>query len=489
MAARYLQSHGIELQQVMDNVQNERTQSSLERAIIPDLGRPFSHLNGVMMRNQPKGKLWDITFVSGKVQCVEAHHESDIAGQTEELRAYTSDQAFVLPSLCHPHIHLDKCFLFSHPKYDDLEVLNGDFAEALELTSKAKARFEEDDLLTRGEWVIKESLAAGVTHMRAFVEVDTTVGFKCLDAGLELKRRFASCCEIQICVFAQDPVFSEGKNHPQGKQLIEEALRRDGVDALGTTPYVESDPDLMRKNVEWAVSTAVEQRKHLDLHLDYNLDSTKPPLVFFVLDLLRGRWNEENGGKTVVLGHCTRLTLFTADEWRQLRDAIADLPIYFVGLPTSDLFMMGKPSEEDGGGQRVRGTLQIPQMVQKYGLQGALGVNNVGNAFTPQGKCDPMSIASMGVGTYQAGTKADAEVLYSCVSTMAKAAIGFLQREDPFEAGAPADFVLFESPTTEKGSVSENPRERRTLQEIVYDPPSGRQTMFGGCLVPKDRHR
>jgi hypothetical protein len=39
---------------------------------------------------------------------------------------------------------------------------------------------------------------AGVTAMRAFVEVDTTVGFACLDMGLELAKEWAEVCHIQI---------------------------------------------------------------------------------------------------------------------------------------------------------------------------------------------------------------------------------------------------------------------------------------------------
>ncbi|KAG7005997.1 hypothetical protein G7Y79_00017g043790 [Physcia stellaris] len=485
MAAQFLQGHGVDLQREMDNVQKHKSSTSVQTDTVPRFSKLVSKIHDIRIPSKPKENPWDVVFESGQVASIEPHTRSTTSGESDKLTILNGNQAFLLPSLCHPHIHLDKCFLFSHAKYDDLEPLTGDFAEALELTSQAKGRFEHDDLMTRGEWLIRESIATGVTHIRAFVEVDTTVEFKCLDAGLELKRCFAPFCEIQICVFAQEPVFSEGKNHPQGKLLIEEALRRDGVDVLGSTPYVESSPDLMRANVEWAISTAVKYRKHLDLHIDYNLDSTKPPLIFHVLDLLHKAWMTENRSKTIVLGHCTRLTLFKADEWRQLRDRIADLPVYFVGLPTSDIFMMGKPSEEDGGGQRVRGTLQIPQMIQKYGLQGCIGVNNVGNAFTPQGNCDPMSIASMGVGIYQAGTKADAEVLFNCVSSTAKAAIGFPQPEDPFSSGAAADFVLFENAVSSDGSTSSSARPKRTLQEIIYDPPVQRQTLFRGRLVPK----
>ncbi|CAF9933282.1 MAG: hypothetical protein HETSPECPRED_008586 [Heterodermia speciosa] len=484
MAAQFLKHHGINLQQEMDSIQKEGGIVSPANDMESNSAKPLSRLNGVRMSNEPKKTVSDIFFDSGKVKNTKPHRDSESAGWSDDHEGLSCNQALVLPSLCHPHIHLDKCFLFSHRKYDDLEVVRGDFPEALELTSKAKASFEHDDLVTRGGWLIRESIAAGVTHMRAFVEVDTTVKFKCLDAGLVLKQRFASFCEIQICVFAQDPVFSAGKNYPRGKQLIEEALGREGVDALGSTPYVESSEELMHANVDWAISSAVKYQKHLDLHLDYNLDSTNPPLIFPVLDRLHKTWKSRNEGKTVVLGHCTRLTLFSNKEWVELRDRIADLPVYFVGLPTSDIYMMGKPSDDDGGGQRVRGTLQIPQMIQKYGLKGVIGVNNVGNAFTPQGNCDPLSIASMGVGIYQAGTKADAQVLFNCVSTTAKTAIGFAQPEDPFGEGAPADFVLFENAMLSEERTPGQVRQRRTLQEMIYDPPKQRRTIFQGRLVP-----
>lgn len=46
-----------------------------------------------------------------------------------------------------------------------------------------------------------------------------------------------------------------------------------------------------------------------------------------------------------------------------------------------------------------------------YYTDAALGINNVGNAFTPHGSCDPLSLASFGVGLYQAATKKDMALL------------------------------------------------------------------------------
>ncbi|KAL9598911.1 MAG: hypothetical protein Q9219_004176 [cf. Caloplaca sp. 3 TL-2023] len=438
----------------------------------------IKEIRGAGLPGKEPGSKWNISIEGGSVSSITAYDPESALQQNTNPQVIDGRNCFLVPSLCHPHVHLDKCFLLSDPKYADLTIEKGDFAEALSLTAQAKARFSTDDLERRGRWLIEESIAAGVMCMRAFVEVDTTVGFKCLDAGLMLKKAYRDACEIQICAFAQDPLFS-GENATEGRRLMEEALRRDGADVMGSTPYVESKENLMRQNIDFAVEIAISHGKHLDLHLDYNLDAGKEPMIYRLIDVLHERqWMRWNKDRTVVIGHCSRLTLFTRGQWHDLRSRIAGLPISFVGLPTSDLFMMGKPSEAEGGGERVRGTLQIPQMIQQYGFQGAISINNVGNAFTPYGSCDPLNLACMGAGVYQAGTKRDAEILYECISSRAKAAIGFGHcRALDIEQRQDADFVMFETVSQGQG------RELRTLQEVVYHPPNTRKLLRKGQMI------
>ncbi len=485
MAAEFLRGHGVDLQKEISKVQFGQASeaSSISNLTIPRPPRqPISKIQGVRLPSKPPNSLWDVILNEKRIHSISPHAPS-LVSRFCPPDVMDGREQFLAPSLCHPHIHLDKCFLLSDPKYSDLEIIKGDFVEALELTGKAKSRFQEDDLLRRGRWLVTESIAAGVTSIRAFVEVDATVRFKCLDVGLKLKKEFKDRCEIQICVFAQDPVMTTGKN-PEGQKLIEEALGRKGVDVVGSTPYVEGDEYKMRENITWAISTALKYGKHLDFHLDYNLDPNQKALTEYVIERLKAQhWIAYTRDKTIVLGHCTRLTMFTADQWHQLRTNLADLPISFIGLPTSDIFMMDKPSPQEGGGQRVRGTLQIPSMIQKYNLQGAISVNNVGNAFTPQGSCDPMAIASMGVGLYQAGTKRDTELLFECVSTRAKAAIGNARSELGLKEGDYADFVLFGAKKVGDETYLGKPRGRNTIQEIIYDPPHERRTVYRGCLI------
>ncbi|KAL3421332.1 hypothetical protein PVAG01_07777 [Phlyctema vagabunda] len=430
--------------------------------------------NDVWVTGKPTNTKWNINCKNG---CVESVVESGHSATNQKA------SRLLCPSLCHPHIHLDKCFLLSHPRYADLEVKEGDFAEALSITSEAKSRFTHEDLMERGRALVNESINFGVTHMRAFVEVDQGVKMKCLDAGLALKAEFKDRCHIQICVFAQDPIFSYKDQGEIMIGLLQQALSRPGVEVLGSTPYVEKTYENQVRNIEWTLRSCLERELHVDFHMDYNLEPRNE--VFTVIAIQRAKeykWPVDNGCKTIVFGHCTRLSLFTKAEWRSLKKDIGQLPVSFVGLPTSDLFMMGRPGSDDfGGGERVRGTLQILQMIEEYGLDAAIGINNVGNAFTPQGSCDPLALASLGVGIYQAGTTADAELLLQCVSNRAKTAIGIKSSlGSGVNVGDPFDFVIFGDSTS-----TESFRRRKTTQDLVYDAGHERQTVFHGKVVSR----
>nr|POE92351.1 cytosine deaminase [Quercus suber] len=427
MAAEYLHGHGIDL--------------STELSKLPDDFRPSGVISSIVnatLPMKPRGSTWDVAIENGRVRSIHPSRELLPDGDAPPAKPSSHtvldcSSSLVTPSLCHPHIHLDKAFLLSHPSFNDIQVQSGDFAEAMELTSKAKSHFQHADLIERGQRVIDESVAAGVTHMRAFVEVDAGVGMKCLEAGLELKRsaELARTCVIQICAFAQLPLFSESPGDADGaviRGLIRQAAGTEGVDAVGSTPYVEASQERMKENIRFMVDLTMQHNAHLDFHLDYNLDRKSEPMIWHVLHVLREKqWPQD---RTVVLGHCTRLTFFSNVEWRTLKETIGSLPVSFVGLPTSDLYMMRTPDY-------TRGTLKIPDLIQEHHLNACIGMNNIGNAFTPYGSCDPVTLACNGVGIYQAGKEQDAELLYACVSTRAKEAIG-LGRSGPRGSSGPA---------------------------------------------------
>jgi cytosine/adenosine deaminase-related metal-dependent hydrolase len=196
--------------------------------------------------------------------------------------------------------------------------------------------------MERGRALVEESINFGVTHMRAFVEVDLGVGMKCLEAGIRLKDEFQYRCYIQICVFAQDPIISYDNKGQRMKELLEEAVMRQGVEAIGSTPYVDKDLNAQDLNILFTMNLAKKYKLHLDFHIDYNLDPHQQSTILTAIDLLRkfGWPSDANSPdfRTIVFGHCTRLTLFDTNEWLNLHRMASGLPISFIGLPTYVLF-------------------------------------------------------------------------------------------------------------------------------------------------------
>lgn len=528
-------------------------------------------LENIILPGRDPESRWDVVLEAGRITSI--HRSSTFSSDSAAAPA-----SLLLPSLCHPHVHLDKAYLLtcnrqhhhpkttshqrpdessgntepgsrseetgqsddrhlgsrlkelSHPTYTDLSPQSGSFSEALTFTSRAKHRYTPTDLHLRGSQLLATSLVQGVTSCRAFVELDHVTGHQCIDAAVALKRAFNNKFRLQICAFAQDPIFSTEYGE-ENRRILDEGLEEYGTDVevLGTTPYVEETVDASTRNIQWAIETALEHALHLDFHLDYNLDETRAPMVWDVLRLLKqARWNERaQKGKTIVLGHCSRLTMCSDSEMVELAKEVkeSELPVYFVALPTSDLFMMGRPLpvtakmkpegdqeslQQRSTAHRPRGTLQVVDMIRRFGLSACLAVNNVGNAFTPWGTGDPLSLASMGVGIYQAGTEDDANVLFECVSSRARQAIGLSAEKfavghemvgDESSAGnLGTDCALSDTLDLEEGCAGpfllvrneewvgcpghlglEVPaRQRVSVRDVVWDPPEAslRQVIY-----------
>ncbi|OIW27283.1 amidohydrolase [Coniochaeta ligniaria NRRL 30616] len=407
--------------------------------------------------------------------------------------------SLLLPSLCHPHLHLDKAYLLTsnNPTYAHLAPKTGTFSEALTTTAQAKSLYTEDDLYLRGAQLLSTIYTQGATSARTFVEVDATTGTLPLTVARRLKREFAHLIEIQIVAFAQEPLFS--KDDGEANRLVLEGVLASeaaaDISVLGTTPYVEVDEHAMSENIHWAIETAIDKCLHLDFHLDYNLKPTGinqgqvMPWAFNVVTfLLTADWNTMNKDKTVVLGHCTQLSHANPRNLRHAAHRIRthNLPIHFVGLPTSDLFMMGRDHYP-----KPRGTLPVMDFIREpYCLNACLGVNNVGNAFTPYGTGDPLTLASWGVGIYQAGTEKDAETLYGCVSWRARKAIGLASEQDEKEREETdvvegmrwKPMLLVENKGAVEvpgpgsgdgvsGVMAFPARQRVSIRDVVWDPP------------------
>lgn len=194
-----------------------------------------------------------------------------------------------------------------------------------------------------------------------------------------------------------------------------------GVRVVGSAPYVEPTIELAKKNIGLIFDLADAHGLDLvDFHLDYNLDPSAEPLIYEVIAEAKRRYRiaDANAPKRVcpriTIGHATRLQLFTQEEWRALAAAAVGIPLAFVGLPQSDMYMQGRDAAAEPLGA-PRGTLRVPHLAREHGIDVAMAVNNVANAFTPQGSLDPLTLCTFGVGVFQAATPEDVRTLAVCL--------------------------------------------------------------------------
>jgi hypothetical protein len=229
---------------------------------------------------------------------------------------------------------------------------------------------------------------------------------------------------------------------------------------------------------------AEKHNLHADFHLDYNLDPGAVPMVWDVVQKMRQRSWWKSSGKRVTIGHATRLGLFSGREWAELKHATDMLPLEIVALPQSDIYMMGRADPSGRVPVPLAGrTINAPQVYRDHGVRVALSVNNVENAFTPQGSLDPLTLASLGVALFQVGTEPDWRVLLRSVSTTSKEAIGVMHRDSVGgksadegdgivpRVGDPADFVLVHG--------------ARRWQSAVLSPGFDRTTLYKGNVVAR----
>lgn len=421
------------------------------------------------------GRVTSISLSSESHGCLE-----DAPGPLIDAKGSLILPSYVLPS--HPWPQIRSCGQTMPLSYssrqgfilDRCELMTGDFAEALKVTNQAKAAFSREDLYMRGQKLIRDSIECGVTSMRAHVEVDTTVELSCLTVGLELHKALRNLCDIQIAAFAQEPLFDAPDTSEPGRNfsLLVQAAETPGINVIGSAPYVEPTLQQAKANIALVLKLAQKHACHVDFHLDYNLDPGSEPLIYEVIS--QAKLLSWSNSLRITIGHATRMQLFTTAQWGELVTAIDELPIIFVGLPQSDMYMLGR----EGTGTLLgppRSTLRIPYIANKYGLEVAMSVNNAQNAFTPQGSVDPLSLCTLGVALFQSATAKDITTLLRSVTLTSKRAIGHTDVPGDLciSVNDPADFVLL------RGTID--------LQSAVLNPSYDRTVIRRGVVVAR-RH-
>ncbi|MFK4656406.1 cytosine deaminase [Bradyrhizobium japonicum] len=347
-----------------------------------------------------------------------------------------------LPGFVDTHIHLDKACLLGRCGHN-----HGSVSDAIRAVAGMKKDFTVEDVYARGAKVLERAIVHGTTRMRTHVEIDPRIALRGFEAVKALKRDYAWAIDLSLCVFPQEGL----TNDPGSEELLVQALR-DGGDAIGGCPYMDTDPNAHLARI---FDLAQEFDVDVDLHLDFDLDPS-----WWHLDEVCRQTERRNYQGRVAIGHATKLSALPPERMKAATAQLATSGIAVTVLPATDLYLMGREATHN-----VPRGLTLAHKLAGDGVLCSVATNNVLNPFTPFGDASLLRMANF----YANVAHASVSDFDTCLDLVTELPARLMNLGDyGIKVGNPADLVVLDTQDS-RFAIAE-------LPDIVMGFKAGRQT-------------
>ena len=377
----------------------------------------------------------DIGVKSGRIAAIEPQLaceavEVDLGGR------------LALPGFVDTHIHLDKACLLGRCGHN-----HGSVSEAIRAVAGMKKDFTVEDVYARGARVLERAIVNGTTRMRTHVEIDPRIGLRGYEAVKALKRDYAWAIDLSLCVFPQEGL----TNDPGSDELLVQALR-DGGEAIGGCPYMDTDPNA---HLERIFDLAQEFDIDVDLHLDFDLDPS-----WWHLDEVCRQTERRNYGGRVAIGHATKLSALPPERMKAATAQLAKAGVAVTVLPATDLYLMGREATHN-----VPRGLTLAHKLAGDGVLCSVATNNVLNPFTPFGDASLLRMANF----YANVAHASVSDFDTCLDLVTELPARLMNLGNyGIKIGNPADLIVLDTQDT-RFAIAE-------LPDILMGFKGGKQT-------------
>lgn len=394
------------------------------------------------------GRAVDVTVADGRITSVDAVDSTVPTGDDD----IDLDGRLLLPALGEPHVHLDKALTA-----DVLSNPAGDLTGAIEAVRAGWAAISVEDVIERATEAARRLVASGTTVVRTHADVTPEGGLKSVEALLEVRRRVADLCDLEIVAMAFPVVGPDG----DGVRLLLDRAMELGADVVGGVPHLESDP---HEAIRHALHVAIATGARVDLHLDEVLDERVDDLS----ELARLVERHELQGR-VTADHCVSHGLLPVARQREVAAMLADADIAVVTLPRTNLSLQAR-------GRRVAVPRGLPgiESLLEAGVVVAGGGDNVQDPFSVVGCFDPLETAALLV----TAAHRTVEEAMDMVGRDVRRVLG--REAVTVEPGAPADLLAIRARSMRE-AIAERSRDRlvfragrlvarTTVERWVADP-------------------
>ena len=189
---------------------------------------------------------------------------------------------------CH-HAHFDKAYLMNSNRFLKCQA---SLQEKWLLYRELKENYTEEDLLKRMSKCVENLLKQGTSYIKTFVDADSIVNQKCIDAGVKIKEKYKNKVKIDLAI---QPL--EGLENIESRKNFIEACKK--ADVIGGLPDRDSSHEV---HIDLLFDMAKTLNKTVDIHVGQN-NRPDEKETEMVLDKIE----EHNLKQKVNLVHCISL--------------------------------------------------------------------------------------------------------------------------------------------------------------------------------------
>lgn len=342
----------------------------------------------IMVRNARlrSGEVCDISITDGKFEEM-GEHLNGSAGQVVDANGRLATESFPVA-----HLHLDKVMTGAFAEEAVLAEYEkssmGSAMTAIELASKVKEHYVESEILERVRDVLTDAECYGVSHVRAFADVDTKAKLTGVNALLKARDEFKNQVDIQIVAFPQDGIIRE----PGAEELLYKSMDL-GADLVGGIPWIELTKEDSKKHIDIAFEIAKKYDADVAMLTDDAGDPELRTTEYLATSAIKNGWEGR-----VTACHARATALYDDVHHRKFAALLKKAGVGIVTNPhTGPLHV------------RVKELLSA-------GVTVALSQDDVYDAYYPYGRCNMLEIAFLAAHLLWMMSNRDREILYDMIT-------------------------------------------------------------------------
>ncbi|MFA6474568.1 MAG: amidohydrolase family protein [Patescibacteria group bacterium] len=260
------------------------------------------------------------------------------------------------------HAHFDKAFLINEQNLLQSHI---DMEAKWHLYKEIKKNYTPEDLRNRMREGMKRMVTQGVRYVRSFIDIDTTVGLKCLEAAFDIKKEFAGKCELIIVSQTL-----EGVINPEARKWIEQAAPL--VDVIGGLPSY--DRPNSAQHLDIIFNLAKKYNKCVDVHIDQENNPDEKDT-----ELLAQKVIEHGLQERVNAVHVISLSAQSEDYFQHVLKLMVEAKLNVITCPGAALGM----KQLRGKNAPVHNSIaRVPEFLAA-GLTVGIGTDNINDFFQP----------------------------------------------------------------------------------------------------------